>query len=121
MSDKEVQRDIEKAKILIQAKQYEEARALLITLNDPEADRMLNRLNELTSSGQVSTPHSGLLLLLIWLFLGLIGGHRFYTGHIAIGIIQLVTIGGFGIWWLIDGILILSGNFKDSKGNVIKL
>lgn len=39
---------------------------------------------------------------LLWLFLGLIGGHRFYLGHVGIGIAQLLTAGGLGIWWIID-------------------
>jgi len=38
----------------------------------------------------------------LWLFLGLFGGHRFYLGHIGVGVLQLLTVGGFGIWWIID-------------------
>lgn len=58
-------------------------------------------------------------LLLCW-FLGVFGVHRFYTGHTAIGVIQLLTLGGCGIWTLIDFIIILIGNFKDADGNPIK-
>jgi len=58
-------------------------------------------------------------LVLCW-FLGTLGIHRFYTGHITIGILQLITFGGCGIWTLIDLIIIASGGFKDSKGNPIK-
>jgi len=50
-----------------------------------------------------------------------LGVHRFYTGHTAIGIIQLFTFGGCGIWALIDFIMILMGNFKDADGNIIKV
>jgi TM2 domain-containing membrane protein YozV len=59
------------------------------------------------------------LLLLCW-FLGIFGVHRFYSGHIVIGVLQLLTLGGCGIWYLIDFILIVSGNYKDTQGNVIK-
>ena len=58
-------------------------------------------------------------LLLCW-FLGAFGIHRFYTGHTTIGVVQLLTLGGCGIWALIDFIIIVSGNFKDSEGNPIK-
>ncbi len=58
-------------------------------------------------------------LLLCW-FLGVFGVHRFYTGHTALGVIQLLTLGGCGIWVLIDFIIIVSGNFKDAQGNPIK-
>ena len=58
-------------------------------------------------------------LLLCW-FAGALGIHRFYTGHTTIGIIQLLTAGGCGIWALIDLILIISGNYKDSDGVTLK-
>lgn len=45
------------------------------------------------------------LLWFLWLVLGLFGGHRFYLGNIGIGIIQLFTAGGFGIWWLVDAFI----------------
>ncbi len=58
-----------------------------------------------------------LTTLLLAIFLGLLGVHRFYTGHILIGIVQLLTFGGFGIWVLIDIILIIAENFNDKEGN----
>src|SRR5260370_1702978 len=47
-------------------------------------------------------------------FLVTLGVHRFYTGRIITGILQLLTFGGFGIWVLVDLIMIISGDFKDS-------
>lgn len=61
-----------------------------------------------------------LTALLLSIFLGVLGIHRFYTGHIAVGVIQLLTFGGCGLWALIDIILIAAGSFKDKKGNPLK-
>ena len=60
-----------------------------------------------------------LITLLLCLFLGSIGGHRFYAGKIGTGILQLITLGGCGIWTIIDLIMILTGKFKDKDGNEI--
>ena len=53
---------------------------------------------------------------LLCLLLGVFGAHRFYAGRIATGILQIVTVGGFGIWWLADVILLATGHFKDGDG-----
>ena len=58
-----------------------------------------------------------LTTLLLCFFLGYLGVHRFYTGNIGIGIGQLLTAGGCGIWALIDLIIIITDNYKDGEGN----
>ncbi|MDR3367176.1 MAG: TM2 domain-containing protein [Prevotellaceae bacterium] len=57
-----------------------------------------------------------LTTLLLCIFIGGLGIHRFYTKSTGIGIIQLLTLGGCGIWWLIDLILIVSGSYRDGYG-----
>lgn len=47
-----------------------------------------------------------LVALLLSIFLGSLGIDRFYLGKIGTGILKLILLGGFGIWWLIDLILI---------------
>lgn len=48
------------------------------------------------------------------------GVHRFYVGKVGTGLLQLVTFGAFGIWTLVDFVMIVSGNFKDKTGLLIK-
>lgn len=62
------------------------------------------------------SPRSRLVALLFCILLGWIGVHRFYVGKIGTGILMVVTIGGLGIWTLIDLILIAVGSFRDKEG-----
>lgn len=55
---------------------------------------------------------SQLVALLLAIFVGALGIHRFYLGYTTIGIIQLLTLGGLGIWTLIDIIRIATGDLK---------
>ncbi len=61
-----------------------------------------------------------LTTLLLCIFLGGLGVHRFYAGKIGTGILQLITVGGCGIWTLVDLIMIITGSFTDKDGNPIK-
>jgi len=58
-----------------------------------------------------------LTTLLLCIFTGGFGVHRFYTGHTTIGIIQLFTGGGCGVWALIDLIQIATDSYRDANGN----
>jgi TM2 domain-containing membrane protein YozV len=63
---------------------------------------------------QVSTK-SRLVTLLLCFFVGWGGGHRFYVGKIGTGILMLFTLGGFGMWYFIDLVMIAMGVFKDKE------
>ena len=64
--------------------------------------------------------HSKMMLAIICFFLGVIGIHRFMVGKIGTGVLMIITLGGCGIWALIDFIVILTGGFTDNDGNKIK-
>ena len=68
---------------------------------------------------QVS-PKSWLATLLLSIFLGELGIDRFYLGKVGTGILKLITLGGFGIWWIIDIILTVAGAATDKQGLVVK-
>lgn len=64
---------------------------------------------------------NGVTAVLLCFFLGGLGIHNFYLGRTGIGIAQLFTLGGCGVWALIDFIVLLTGSYKDSEGKIVKL
>ena len=65
------------------------------------------------------SPKSRLVMLLLCIFVGLPGVHRFYAGRIITGIIWLCTFSLFGVGWLYDLIIITCGAFRDGDGRRI--
>lgn len=57
---------------------------------------------------------------LLCFFLGCLGVHRFYTGYIGLGILQLITLGGCGIWAFIDLICISLNKYNDANGQPLE-
>lgn len=64
-------------------------------------------------------PADFLPTVLFAFFLGQFGVHRFYTGSYITGLLQLITMGGCGIWALIDLIMICFNKFRDSQGRLL--
>ena len=67
-----------------------------------------------------SKPQDFLSTLLFAYFLGAFGIHRFWTGHMAIGVAQLLTLGGCGIWAIIDIISICFNKYRDAQGRELR-
>ena len=79
---------------------------------DLQKEKLLNSTSSTTST-------DWLTLFLLTFFLGVLGVHRFYTGKIGTGFLMLITLGGFGVWFLVDLILVVTGQFTNKEGQKI--
>jgi len=66
------------------------------------------------------SPKGFVPTVLLCFFLGGLGIHRFYVGKVGTGILMLLTLGAFGIWTIIDFVIIVCAKFKDKNGAIIK-
>ena len=66
----------------------------------------------LSPAAAASGDKNQIILILLWFFIGGLAAHRWYAGKPAgWNILFILTLGGLGLWWLIDGINILTDNF----------
>ena len=65
------------------------------------------------------SPKSRTVASVLCFFLGVIGVHRFYVGKTGTGIAMIFTLGGLGVWALIDLIMLLIGSFRDKEGLLV--
>ncbi|MEE1310014.1 MAG: TM2 domain-containing protein [Bacteroidaceae bacterium] len=78
-------------------------------------------VNRSKEHSKTKSSRNWIVTLILCLFFGVFGAHRFYAGKIGTGILQLFTVGGYFIWTLWDLAHILNGKFTDSEGNDIRL
>ena len=69
--------------------------------------------------GEGESPYPRLPILILCVLFGWLGIHRFFVGKVGTGVLMLVTVGGLGIWVVIDVILIVFGQFRDREGRRI--
>ncbi len=67
----------------------------------------------------VVSPKNGLLIAVLCLLFGIFGAHRFYAGKTGNAVVQLFTLGGLGIWMVIDFLFIVFAEFTDSDGRKV--
>jgi len=80
-------------------------------------EEIIKSLSERDEAGEGKSQVIALILVLL---VGGLGIHRFYLGYTGIGIIQLLTLGGCGIWALVDLIRIITGDLQPKDGSYTK-
>ena len=79
-----------------------------------------NNEDELSSPAAAAEGKSQVIALILAALIGGLGIHRFYLGYTWQGIVQLLTLGGCGIWALIDLIRIITGDLQPKDGSYAK-
>ena len=79
-----------------------------------------NQEDELSSPAIAADGKSQIIALVLCALVGGIGIHRFYLGYTWQGIVQLLTLGGCGVWALIDLIRIITGDLQPKNGSYTK-
>ena len=94
-------------------------------LNDLLKDRVITQeefdlqKEKLLNSSTTTSTTDWLTLFLLTFFVGVLGFHRFYVGKIGTGFLMLLTLGGLGVWFLVDLILVVTGQFTNKDGQKI--
>jgi hypothetical protein len=90
----------------------------VLRILDKKVNKWEKRNAERVAKGKA--PNAGkswIAAFLLCFFLGGLGIHRFYLGYTWQGVVQLLTLGGLGIWWLIDFIRIIIKDLKPKDGD----
>ncbi|HEY4100926.1 MAG TPA: TM2 domain-containing protein [Gemmatimonadales bacterium] len=66
-----------------------------------------------------ASPRSRTVALILAVVLGVFGAHRFYLGRTRSAVLQILTLGGLGVWWFYDLVLVASGSMRDAEGRLV--
>ena len=94
-------------------------------LNDLLRERVItqeefdSQKEKLLDSSTKTNSIDWLALFLLTFFVGVLGVHRFYVGKIGTGVLMLITLGGLGVWFLVDLLLVVTGQFTNKDGQKI--
>ena len=94
-------------------------------LNDLLRDRVItqeefdSQKEKLLDSSTKTNSIDWLAFFLLTFFVGVLGVHRFYVGKIGTGVLMLITLGGLGVWFLVDLLLVVTGQFTNKDGQKI--
>ena len=94
-------------------------------LNDLLRNRVItqeefdSQKEKLLDSSTKTSSIDWLALFLLTFFVGVLGVHRFYVGKIGTGVLMLITLGGLGVWLLVDLLLVVTGQFTNKDGQKI--
>ena len=94
-------------------------------LNDLLRDKVItqeefdSQKEKLLDSSTRTNSIDWLALFLLTFFVGVLGVHRFYVGKIGTGVLMLITLGGLGVWFLVDLLLVVTGQFTNKDGQKI--
>lgn len=99
------------------------AGGLLTKKNEQNVELLLGNISKFLQGKEIVVKGGSkkgiIATLLIAIFFGWLGLHRFFVGKWKTGLLYLVTLGFAGIGWLLDVVRIIFGNFTDKDGNYI--
>ncbi len=101
----------------ILSRDFRDAKGRRIMRRDSDDKRSYSATQALNRRADPSVSQSSRgIALLLAIPLGWCGVHRFYVGRVGTGVAMLFTLGGLGIWWIVDIVMVAAGQLKDMDG-----